>query len=339
MTVEPDRVTVGPLWGGEDLWHRPGENRRWRESYYFDFADEASGLAGFTSIGWRPGRAVLGATTVVFAPHATLVARGERPTTSDFPVLDVAGLAYRRVGDGLGHWHLSYDGPFEAVADPGTRGPTGLIGVSLVPGALEVEFTPTALPVTSSGGGFEPAFSWHLEQPGRTVGFVTLNSESLDVDGRGERDRSLGPRDWVHFDWWLYLAGHVGELSFNTWTLGRPDDTVVGTGWIQRAASDPEPLTQWSFGPQSRLDVGPGGWVPEVLAFSLEAPGASVSGTVESTRLVALDFTTRAGSGTLHRGVGRMDVGGQEGWGQVEYQQRTTAPGPPEARWRAHLPM
>jgi hypothetical protein len=336
--VTTETVSVGPLWGGDDLWHRAEADRRWRESYYFDFADEDGGVAGFTSIGWRPGRAVLGATTVVFAPHATLVARGERPTTSDFPTLEVGGLAYRRMGDALGHWHLAYDGLFEVVADPGTRAPTGPVATAVEPGRLEVEFAPTALPVTSSGPGFAPAFTWHLEQPGRTVGSVALDAGGLRLDGRGERDRSLGPRDWVHFDWWLYLAGHVDELTVNTWTLGRPDGSVVGTGWVQRVGSDPEPLARWSFGPESRLDVGRGGWVPEVLAFSFEGPGASVAGTVESTRLVPLDFSTRAGSGTLHRGVGRLAVGGREGWGQVEYQQRTTAPGPPETRWRAHLP-
>lgn len=336
MTAES--VTVGGLWGGEDLWHRPGDDRRWRESYYFDFGDEATGLAGFTSIGWRPGRAVLGATTVVFAPHATLVARGERPTTSDFPDLAVAGLTYRRAGDDLGHWHLSYDGAFEPVADPGTRAPAGAPDAGPEPGSLAVAFAPTAPPVTSAGPDFEPAFAWHLEQPGRTTGSVTVGSTTRTVDGRGERDRSLGPRDWVHFDWWLYLAGHVGDLTFNTWTLGRPDGSVVGTGWLQRTGADPEPLTRWTFGPESRLDVGDGGWVPEVLAFAVEAPGASVTGTVESTRLVPLAFTTRAGSGTLHRGVGRLVADGREGWGQVEYQQRRTAPGPPGTRWRARLP-
>ncbi len=327
-------VVVGGLWGGEDRWHRPVQgDAAYRESYYFDFADEHSELVGFTSVGWKPQRGALGATTVLFDESGAWMNQAQRTTSGDFPLLAVDGLSYRQAGDALGSWDVDFAGSMALTPELGTqaRNPGAAHPLDV---RLHVGFRPQAPEVCTTGLEYDRAFRWHLEQSGYTEGHVDLGSAAprRAFQGRGHRDRSFGARDWTHFDCWVYLAGHTSEVTLNLWALQGPDGAWVMTGWVQHTGRAPEAVRRYRLTPGDMLDAGDDR-VPAFLDFELSGESGVVTGTAESARLIPLGFTTRWGAARLDRGVGSYVINGQPGTGQVEYQQRVDRAFS-DARWR-----
>lgn len=330
--VDVGEITVGGLWGGEDVWHRPvGTDSAYRESYYFDFVNDA-GCSGFTSVGWKPGRGALGVTTVVFAPDGAWLAQQQRATTGDFPVLEVGGLSYRRSADTFGSWDIAMDAPMTRVEEIGTVSVTGT-APSEARAELAFSYRPVGPEVLSTGGAYDRAFTWHLDQPGRSMGHVRVGGGPVrSFDSHGHRDRSFGPRDWTYFDSWLYLVGHTDEADLNVWALQRPDGTWAATGWLRRDGEEVEVIERYRVAPTDFLHVGEDR-VPAVLEFRLAGKRSALEGRAESARLVQLGFATRRGRARLDRGVGVYRIDGHSGIGQVEYQQRIGRPDPHQA-WR-----
>jgi hypothetical protein len=327
------QFVVGGAWGGEDQWHRPvAGDSAYRESYYFDFADDETDLAGFTSVGWKPGRGALGATTVIFDEQGAWIAQAVRTTTGDFPLVEVDGLSYRRSGDGFGSWDIDLAGLMVPAPELGIRARHG--GASdPVDVQLHVAFRPRSPEVCTTGEQYHPAFAWHLEQAGDTDGRLAVGTgRRRAFRGRGHRDRSFGARAWTHFPSWVYLAGHTADITINLWALQGPDDRWVFTGWVQRDGGPVEAVQDCRLHPGQLLAAGADQF-PATLDFELASDRGVVTGSVGSARLVALEFTTRHGAARLDRGVGDYLIDGQPGSGQVEYQQRL-GQARPEQRWR-----
>ena len=312
------------LWGGDDLWHRPvADDPAYRESYYFDFADQRSGIGGFSSIGWKPARGVLGATTVVFSDTGAWMHQATRATEGDTPLLAVEGLSYARPSDRFGHWLLALDATVVAVEEFGTNVAETGAGSDQRAQQLQlaVEFRALGDPVCTEGDEYRPAFSWHLEQAGGTTGSIKGESTpATELRGLGHRDRSYGPRDWTYFASWMYMAGHSDEVTLNLWALQRPDGHWSATGWFRHAGRPFEVVDDFVLRPREMLVQGVDR-VPATVDYELRGARDVVSGTVESLRLVPLGFQTRRGASRLDRGMARYTINGQVGSGQVEYQQ------------------
>lgn len=326
------RIEVGGLWGGEDLWHRPDlDDPAYRESYYFDFHGPETGIAGFTSVGWKPGRGVLGATTVVFTPSGAWMTQAQRETEGDHPLLDVGGLAYRRSSDKLGYWDLELTSQMVPVPEIGTQAMTPS-DTEPIEGRLHVSFSPSGPVICTVGDDYRGAFDWHLEQAGDASGEVVVGSaKHVRFSGPGHRDRSWGARKWTTFPSWIYLAGHTENASVNFWGLQHADGRWAVTGWLQRTGRPLEVMKRCRILPHELFEAGDEK-LPATTSFLLEGTDTAVTGTVRSARLVQLGFRSRHGSCRLDRGLGIYKIDGVPGVGQVEYQQQLGVDAPGE-RW------
>jgi hypothetical protein len=164
--------------------HRPGTDRLWGESWYFDFASVDGSAGGFVRVGDYPnlGRRWCWAYVVV-GPRAVGCAL-DRPLTGD------------------------RDAPWQTT-DPSLR--------------LSIESAPDCWHIAADGDGFGMDLTWRrqapayvytggsrLEQPGWAAGIVSIDGTSLPLDGPGQRDHSWGVRDWWRFGW-TWCAGWLSD--------------------------------------------------------------------------------------------------------------------------------
>jgi len=56
----------------------------------------------------------------------------------------------------------------------------------------------------------------HFEQSGRVTGWTEFKGTRLEINARGQRDKSWGVRDWPALQGWNWITGLFGDgLSFN----------------------------------------------------------------------------------------------------------------------------
>ncbi|MCC6215046.1 MAG: hypothetical protein IT376_09270 [Polyangiaceae bacterium] len=196
MSIEPP----------DDARHEPGPERRWQESWYFNFSDPRSGLFGLLRTGLRPneGRAdALVLTVLDGRPHYVYPGVGCRytPGRSDDVArgLRVGRLDLRAV-EPLARWQLTLRGE----------------------DALDLDFRCVAPPYDYPGRGagaegFASSMAArHFEQVGHVSGWLRLHGRTFELDGYGQRDKSWGVRDWTTLAGWDWVSAHFGpELALN----------------------------------------------------------------------------------------------------------------------------
>lgn len=177
----------------DDQLHIPSEDKRWWESYYFNFVDLRHGLSGFTTIGLMP---ILGIGEFIFAlfyNNRRTVYFVESPTSFEpertNPILSNGNLTYEQLSP-MKKWHLSFRGD-NVTAD--------LI--------WEGRFLPFPF-----GVGSGTSWIGHFEQSGKITGVIDVDGISMPVDGLGQRDKSWGPREW-HIDSWFALHAQFRNVS------------------------------------------------------------------------------------------------------------------------------
>lgn len=182
--------------------HRPGADRLWEESWYFDFA--AQDLGGFVRLGLFPNLRVAWY-------WGYLVRRGEpllvaRHHEAALP----RGTALELREDGLWaalycetpheHWTAGLEAFAVALDDPADafRGERG----DRVPLGFDLEWEATAAAVPTDGTGYA--------QPCLVSGEILVGQERLDLTGRGHREHRWGSRDWWGSSW-VWAAASLGD--------------------------------------------------------------------------------------------------------------------------------
>lgn len=175
--------------------HPLGSDEAWSESYYFYYADPASGIGAFTRMGFRPKNgwadglhvAYLGGERIAFC-------YARRDHTGGEQDLQVGGLRLE-CDEPFRRWVVDYDGPAEDVADgrvlvtPRKERPEGWFAPETL--RMHVDFAAVA----------DPYYFWrgehgHFEQIGRARGELSIGGDDFELDGWGLRDKSWGPRTW-----------------------------------------------------------------------------------------------------------------------------------------------
>jgi hypothetical protein len=196
--------------------HRPGTDRLWSESWYFDFASVDGSVGGFVRIGdypnlgrrWLWAYATVGSRAVGCALDRPLTARREAP------------------------WQ---------AADPSLW--------------LRIEAAPDCWFITAAGDGFGMDLTWReqgaayhygrgsrIEQPGWAAGEVSIDGTSHPLDGPGQRDHSWGVRDWWRFGW-TWCAGWLSDGTRYQATLLDARGRIAPDGYLIAPGSPPEPVT------------------------------------------------------------------------------------------------
>lgn len=97
----------------------------------------------------------------------------------------------------------------------------------------ELYYEPTApmwelLPMKVRGKNGELlADMYHMKEPGRWSGWVTIDGERISVDGfHGGRDRTFGVRVSDKIDFWLWLDAGFDDHAIEAWIIESADGTV-----------------------------------------------------------------------------------------------------------------
>lgn len=317
-----------------DRVHPPGEDRRWRESYYFSFYDTRHGIGGFSSIGKRVATGHSGSVNVLWGPdrHSLVASEYDHfdQLTDDHLV---AGMSYSSA-EPFGDWRLQFsgrlnDGGNGVECDHAALGPVADSRADSVEVSYDLTFTPTHPPyVYAENPAWSELFTGHVDEVGLVTGTITIDGERLEINGRGGKDHSWGVRNWfAPDDWrWIDLVSDTGpEIAMWRADLG---------GWVGDGAVFTEPTT----GPE-RAIVGysetvttmarpgePGKPLPTGMTADITTGAGThhLEGTV--VRVLPVLFSRRR-DGVLQRSWNDRSllsttVDGAPGWANVEFAGR-----------------
>lgn len=178
--------------------HAPDAEDLWNESYYCDFVNADGSLGGWLRLGLYPNRKVAWWTAWIVRPGLPGIAS----VNYEMPVPPHNGLVSESE-DGerveidlrrpleefrLAASHLmgkEFAAPEDAYTDTHWQ-----------PLLLDVDLT-----WTTDGTPYHYDLTTRYEIPCLVTGTVTVDGETFDVDGQGQRDHSWGVRDWWAFGW------------------------------------------------------------------------------------------------------------------------------------------
>ena len=292
-----------------DTLHRPGTEREWNESFYFNFYDARSDICGFMRIGIKPNVDERSMFFFLMLPDGSAVGtRGVEPVGDSS--LSVKGLEFTMV-EPESRWRLSYRGPMARM---------GAVEVSMV--AMDLTFDcliPTYDYRRSVGAEGEriarQVASEHLEQFGQVSGAIEIDGRRIAVDGMGERDHSWGVRDWNAPRMWYWITAQFdGENALNVTKLFT-EEGEVSAGFIHLDGRT-VPLVHADMA--TSLDSR--GWPASLEMELVDSEGGRHKVAAEVMRSVQLPFVGRDGRSTslMHENLARYTWRGRTGFGIAE---------------------
>lgn len=195
--------------------HQPDADSNFNESVYTNAFNMASPLGGWMRLGNRVNEGYAELSVCLYLPDGRIACQFQRPGITDNSGFDAGGLHYE-VLEPLKKTRMTYEGELLIVENPDDlRTPQKLFAAG--PRADgRVTWTHEA---SSPIRGGEPSddttetmygrdFSrGHFNQHARTIGEITVGDQTWQLDGRGWRDHSWGPRYWqVIYFYRLFIA-------------------------------------------------------------------------------------------------------------------------------------
>jgi len=318
----------------DDLVHTPGDDPRWRESYYFSFFDPETGIGGFSSIGKRPARGHAGFVNVIWGPDMpTLVASELDSFDQHDDDHSVAGLTYSGE-EPFGAWRLAFDGKLndggsEIECDEGALGPTARSGAPKVAVSFDLTFSPAETPyLYSERDEWRDLFDGHIDEVGRVEGEVRIGDRTEKVSGRGGKDHSWGVRDWFKpAEWrWVDLVGSGGP-ELELWRA-RIDGEWIGDGALF-SGGEAEAIT--SYSEEVTTSERPRKPRPTGIELEVRAGSGELSMRGDVVRIVPIVFSRDLDGTRLtswnDRSLLRCETeSGAEAWANVEFEALLTGP-------------
>jgi hypothetical protein len=207
----------------DDYLHPPGAERSWNESRYLDFHDSATGVAGWFRLGLRPNERHAEMSACINLPGGQTAFYYERaPVTANRLA---AGGQEWTIGDPYRVSTVAYHGPMLILDDPWaltdprkafTTSPrqdasidlrVETKGLDAVMGADQDHIDLIFLPGQAD---------WHYQHLCWVTGTVTIGDRTLEINGKGGKDHSWGPRNWLAKIYlrWLIAVTDDDELGF-----------------------------------------------------------------------------------------------------------------------------
>lgn len=207
----------------DDDIHPTGGEPSWREAFYFDFIDPATGMTGFGYSGVHPNQET---GDVIFAlwRRDVLLAKFTRwdfniPKDIGEERLDFGPLCFRPLTP-FQSWQMHYD-------DGHCR-----LGLTFeaIHGAYAWADSNPALARTNSH---------HYEQQGRFTGSVKVAGKSSRIDAAGVRDHAWGwgAREGVR-NWLWASAQFADDFAFNVFQLTLADGGDTHYGYVYRGKNN-----------------------------------------------------------------------------------------------------
>ncbi len=192
---------------------RPGTDRLWGESWYFDFASADGSAGGFVRVGDYPNLGRRWCWAYVIAGQRAVGCALDRPLTGrrDAPWQTMDPSLRLLIEPALDCWHISADGD----------------GFGL------------DLTWREQGPRYVYAHGSRLEQPGWAAGDVSIDGKPRPLDGPGQRDHSWGVRDWWRLGW-TWCAGWLSDGTRFQATLLDARGLIAPDGYLMAPGRPPE---------------------------------------------------------------------------------------------------
>ncbi|MFV0315381.1 MAG: hypothetical protein ACK5O2_00270 [Microthrixaceae bacterium] len=215
MTDYGVEVRLGP----EDEYMHPGPEPTFNESMYFNVYDPDSDVGGFVRIGNRPNEGHAEVTTCIYLPDGRVAFMFSRPEITDNERFDAGGARFE-VNEPFESLRVEYSGkvvmleePLD-MADPRAAFTSNPYEHATV--ALDYEGAATPFggePVGRSERAGEEFAKGHYEQLVKAKGTIAVGDLEFQVDGRGLRDHSWGPRTWQAPWYYRWLTVNMRDGS------------------------------------------------------------------------------------------------------------------------------
>ncbi|MDO8363507.1 MAG: hypothetical protein Q7V88_11470 [Actinomycetota bacterium] len=220
--------------------HEVGPAANWNESRYIDFYDTTSGVGGWLRIGNRPNEGRAEMSVAINLPDGTDAFYFER-----------APIAANTLRSGNQEWEVltpfdetivRYEGPVLLLED-GWALTDPKVAFKTAPRAdCRIELRVKSFGIESVMGQdqdqhhliFLPGQAdWHYQHLCRCTGTVTIGDRTFEVNGRGGKDHSWGPRNWHAKIYLRWLIGMVDDdFGFMlTRAVGPTKKTRSGCVW------------------------------------------------------------------------------------------------------------
>lgn len=235
-------MTSRVLQAADDYMHAAGVESNWNESRYIDFEDRSSRIGGWLRIGMRPNEGHAEMSVCLYLPDGRVAFQYLRAPI-ERNGLSAGGQTWH-IGEPYEQTKVSYAGPAIILDDPWllqdpkkafTTSPRAEIGVDLdvttrgldaVMGRDQSHIDLIFLPGQAD---------WHYQHLCWVKGTVTVDGETIEVDGRGGKDHSWGPRNWLAK---IYLRWYTAISDDNTFgfmlvrAVGPTKKTRSGHVWV-----------------------------------------------------------------------------------------------------------
>jgi hypothetical protein len=179
----------------DELLHHPTKEKKWRESYYFNWLDLNNKISGFSTIGLVPNEKRREFVFLLFMEDTNEVYYRE-PELINFndnleEMLKDKRLSYT-LSDPYKMWKLQY-----------------------ISHKLRFEITfETRFPTYNFGLDSSASWHQHFEASGIIKGIIEFKEgKKIYLSGYGQRDKSWGFRDWHQFEKW-----YAGHFQFKEWS-------------------------------------------------------------------------------------------------------------------------
>lgn len=219
---------LGDLSLQDDYTHPLGTESNFNESMYFNFFDRARKSGGFVRLGNRANEGYAEMTVALFLPDGSVLFQYQRPEIHANDAMDAGGMRFEVI-EPMERLRTTYDGSAVHLAEPAQmadpreafkNNPRRVVKLDLVHEAAGPAYgsSGSTREITDPGQEFAKA---HYEQHMRVRGSVSLDRETVEIDGLGLRDHSWGPRYWqaIHSYRWLTInfAPDFGMMVSKIW--------------------------------------------------------------------------------------------------------------------------
>lgn len=181
----------------------------WNESYYFNFYDESNDITAFMRIGNKPNKDEKSMFFFLINKGKVIGMRSTIPCDENRK--ECAGLKFS--GPEGNVWNLTYTG---YMAEMMNREAISQVSMDIQWTALNPEMDYRDCVDEKQAAMSSNVASEHYEQYGSAKGKITINGQEIEINAYGERDKSLGVRDWGSPEMWMWLNSvYNGEYGFN----------------------------------------------------------------------------------------------------------------------------
>ncbi|MDI6644143.1 MAG: hypothetical protein QME14_03720 [Methanobacteriaceae archaeon] len=201
-----------------DVLEKLKKHMEWNESYYFNFHDKNNQLTAFMRIGNKVNKDEKSMFFYLMSPTMTGGIKIETPL--DKEPWNIAGLKYQELDQD--RWRLKYDGPIYNPPDKPIDVKMDVTWEALNPPMDYKECVNHEQVEMSSN-----VASQHYEQFGRASGIIEINQQHYNIKGYGERDLSLGIREWGSPKIWMWINSQFSATeAFNITKLSVEEGDV-----------------------------------------------------------------------------------------------------------------